>query len=385
MRSEELAKRLEEAEETLRAIRVAAVDAFVVDEDEGSRVYMLETADLPHCILIEQMQQGAAILDAEGIISYSNLSLAEVLKIPHENLIGVPFATHVAAADKQRYQTLMRDRQLHPGRAEINLQRGDGTEVPARVTVSALARDRTGAIGLTVTDLTTERNYNELAEANAALRASEARLRAAEEHQQMLNKELTHRVKNALAVVQAIAQQTLRNASTAAEGLEVFQARLLALAKANDLLTAGSWKGADLQDLVGMVTSPFRDGSENSRIRFSGPQVWLNSKAVLALSLALHELATNAVKYGALSNSTGTAELSWGISRNGQERFQLSWKETGGPAVDAPRKRGFGARLIEQGLAQVDGSQSRLDFRPEGLVYSLDAPLTSIGGRGKIS
>ena len=190
MTGEDLAIRLEEAEATLRAIREAAVDAFVIGEGEGSRVYMLEGADRPCSILIEQLQQGAAVLGADGSISYCNSSLAELLRVPHEKLIGAPLHGYVAAEQRAYFQTFLRVERARLGEGEINFERGDGTRVPVRITASAMARDRDGAVGLTITDLTTQRHYAELIAANQALCASEARLRAEEDHRNLLIGEL---------------------------------------------------------------------------------------------------------------------------------------------------------------------------------------------------
>jgi PAS domain S-box-containing protein len=172
VKSEDLLARLEEAEATLSAIREAAVDAFVIDDEEGSRVYMLEGADRPYSILIEQMQQGAAVLDADGAITYCNSRLADLLKVSHERLIGAPLLGFVTNAERASYQTLLGEGQARTSRGEIELRRDDGSQVPVHLTISALAKDRGGAVGVTVTDLTAERHYAELAAVNQALRGT---------------------------------------------------------------------------------------------------------------------------------------------------------------------------------------------------------------------
>jgi PAS domain S-box-containing protein len=378
MKSEDLVIRLEEAEDTLRAIREAAVDAFVVDEGAGSRVFMLEGADRSYSVLIEQMQQGAAVLDGGGAITYCNSSLAELLTVPHERLIGTPLDRFVAPAESAAYQTLLREGQVRTSYGEVNLQRKDGSEVPVRLTFSALAKARGGAVGVTITDLTTERHYLELAAANRALRESEAQLRAQEEQQKLLNYELTHRVKNILAVVQSLAHQTLHNAATTAEGCAAFEARLFALAKAHSLLINNSWAGAELGNLISEVIKPFHEGAANSRFSIEGPQIWLHPKAVVTFSMGLHELATNAAKYGALSSETGSVKLSWDVSQGEGQTFELNWVESGGPPVEMRRRRGFGSRLIEQGIAHDIGGRVRMLFAKEGLVCTINAPLDEI-------
>ena len=380
MAGEDLVIRLEEAEATLRAIREAAVDAFVIDEGEGSRVYLLEGADRPSSILIEQMQQGAAVLGADGSIRYSNSSLAELLRVPHEKLIGAPLQGYVAAEQRAYFQTFLRVERARLGQGEINFERGDGTRVPVRITVSAMARDRDGAVGLTITDLTTQRHYAELIAANQALRASEARLRAEEDHRNLLIGELTHRVKNTLAVVQSMAHHSMRDTGTFAEAVAAFEARLFALSSAHDLLISSSWRGAEMQALVAAVISPFQRSSSKSRISIKGPEIFIRPNVAIAFSMILHELATNATKYGSLSSATGSVELSWEVAQDNQKTLQLCWAESGGPPVEMPRRKGFGSRLIEQGIAPNVSGAVRLLFAREGLVYTIDAPLDAICG-----
>jgi PAS domain S-box-containing protein len=379
MTSEDLAIRLEEAEATLRAIREEAVDAFVIGEGEGSRVYMLEGADRPSSILIEQLQQGAAVLGADGSISYCNSSLAELLRVPHEKLIGAPLQGYVAAEQRAYFQSFLRVEGARLGQGEINFERGDGTRVPVRMTVSAMARDRDGAVGLTITDLTTQRHYAELIAANQALRASEARLRAEEDHRNLLIGELTHRVKNTLAVVQSMAHHSMRDTGTFAEAVAAFEARLFALSSAHDILISGSWRGAEIQALVAAVISPFHVSSK-SRIGIKGPEIFIQPNVAIAFSMILHELATNATKYGSLSSETGSVEISWEVARDNQQIFQLRWAESGGPPVEMPRRKGFGSRLIEQGIAPNVSGVVRLLFAREGLVCTIDAPLDAICG-----
>ena len=380
MTREDLAIRLEEAEATLRALREAAVDAFVIGEGESSRVYMLEGADRPCSILIEQLQQGAAVLGTDGSISYCNSSLAELLRVPHEKLIGAPLHGYVAAEQRAYFQTFLRAERARQGEGEINFERGDGTLVPVRITVSAMARDRDGAVGLTITDLTTERHYAELIAANQALRASEARLRAEEDHRNLLIGELTHRVKNTLAVVQSMAHHSMRDTGTFAEAVAAFEARLFALSSAHDLLISGSWRGAEMQALVAAVISPFHGSSSKSRISIEGPEIFIHPNAAIAFSMILHELATNATKYGSLSGATGSVELSWEVPQDDQQTLQLRWTESGGPPVEMPRRKGFGSQLIEQGIAPNVSGAVRLLFAREGLVCTIDAPLDAICG-----
>lgn len=176
----------------------------------------------------------------------------------------------------------------------------------------------------------------------------------AEEQQRLLTNELNHRVKNTLAIVQSIANQTLREVPDPRAFQAAFTQRLMALSRAHNLLTTEAWSGADLYDVVAAALQPFQQQLGDVRIAIRGPSHRLSSNAAVALILALHELATNAVKYGALSNDTGRIEVTWDIDDRARN-LRLSWVERGGPKVAAPVRRGFGRRLIEASASQLGG------------------------------
>jgi two-component sensor histidine kinase/PAS domain-containing protein len=192
----------------------------------------------------------------------------------------------------------------------------------------------------------------------------------AEELQRLLGNELNHRVKNTLATVQSIVNQTLRGAADTESARATVNARIVALAEAHDLLTDRSWAGADLTDLVARAVAPFAIG----QIALGGPSVDVSPSQALALSLALHELATNAAKYGALCRPEGRVGLRWDVQGN---RLNLSWRESGGPHVAPPSRRGFGSRLIENALSHDLDGQTRLEFAPEGVRCWITAVLTA--------
>jgi len=197
----------------------------------------------------------------------------------------------------------------------------------------------------------------------------------AEEHQQLLINELNHRVKNTLATVQSIASQTLRNAETAAEAKDALEGRLIALSGAHDVLTRENWEGADLFDIVEQAVAAYSSRGED-RLHLRGPKLRVSPRMALALAMALQELATNAVKYGALSNATGEITVTWDVQRDASSaRLHLRWKESGGPPVQAPTRRGFGSRLIERSLAQDLSGRVQIAFHCTGVVCTVDAPL----------
>jgi two-component sensor histidine kinase len=202
--------------------------------------------------------------------------------------------------------------------------------------------------------------------------------REAEEHLRLIINELNHRVKNTLAMMQAIAEQTFKGVDDLEVSRAKFSARIKALAGASDLLTGEHWVGASLQLTIEKVLAPYL-GDAVHRGVIRGPEILLSPKSAISMSMALHELATNAVKYGAWSNKDGQVVLDWKIVPGGSTPcLSLEWRETNGPTVVKPARRGFGSRLVERGLAAELGGKVRLDFRPEGLVCTVDAPLPQL-------
>jgi two-component sensor histidine kinase len=196
--------------------------------------------------------------------------------------------------------------------------------------------------------------------------------RRIERHQNLLLDELNHRVKNTLATVQAMAIQTMKDVDLSAR--DAFLARLFALSSQHDLLTMDNWEGASLEGVVRRALRSWRE-DEHARFQVEGPPVHLTPKRALALGMAFHELATNAAKYGALSNATGTVNMRWAVAADGNI-LSFTWEERGGPPVIPPKHRGFGLRLIEHGMGRELSGRVMLDFRPEGLVCKWDMKLT---------
>jgi len=199
-----------------------------------------------------------------------------------------------------------------------------------------------------------------------------------EEHVRLLINELNHRVKNTLATVQSIAWQALHDNRAPQQISDAIMSRLVALSRSHDLLTRQSWDYAKLQDVVQEALAPFRTNDRTTRISATGPNVRLRPKMALAMGMALHELATNAVKYGALSNEAGTISIEWTLSTD--QRLRFKWQESGGPPVRPPRHRGFGSRLLERGLAYDLNGVVQLTYAPEGVVCIVDAPVQAQGG-----
>lgn len=203
-------------------------------------------------------------------------------------------------------------------------------------------------------------------------------LKQAESQQLLLNEELSHRLKNVLAVVQSVVSQTLRQASDLPSASTAISARLVALGDATTVLTANSWSSADMMTMIEKVLGPH--GAIGVRIIAKGPPLTLNPRGALAFALALHELATNAAKYGALSNETGRIELTWSVGHvEGKACLNLLWREVGGPTVKPPKRRGFGSTMIERSLRAYFRGEANMDYRSDGLRFEVDCDLEAAG------
>ena len=196
----------------------------------------------------------------------------------------------------------------------------------------------------------------------------------AEEQRDLLIKELEHRVKNTLTTVQSIASQSFRAAGVGPEALRAFDARLIALGNVHGVLTKQSWDAANLREVVWAALRP-HSAPGGDRFTVEGPNVHVGPKCAVAFSMAVHELCTNAIKYGALSAEAGRVDIDWNAAN---ERFHWQWRERGGPPVTVPARTGFGSRMIERALALQLSGKVRIDYRPSGLVCTIDAPLAAM-------
>ena len=198
----------------------------------------------------------------------------------------------------------------------------------------------------------------------------------AEAHARMLTEEMKHRIKNSLALVGAMASQTFRSSRSVQDSLEAFSARLKSMALAQDVLTQSEGDRVSLHQLVSRALEPYRQPDAPDRIVISGPETWMDGRKSTSLTMAVHELATNALKYGALSVGTGQVTVCWRIEQvSGVGRLSIEWRERGGPPVTEPKQRGFGSRLVEQGLAVELGWQADITFEPEGVICLITALL----------
>jgi two-component sensor histidine kinase len=200
----------------------------------------------------------------------------------------------------------------------------------------------------------------------------------AERRQKLLMNELNHRVKNTLATVFSLATRTLKEADSLPVASEKLRDRIIALSRAQDVLTSESWDGADMRAMVEAALRAHGDPG-GGRFSIEGPEVALSPRAVMSLSLAVHELSTNAAKYGALSTEGGRISVLWQLEdRNNTPTLLFRWTESGGPPVQPPHRRGFGSTLIERGLAMELGGTAVIDYPPSGVVFTLETALSAV-------
>lgn len=325
-----------------------------------------------------QYEQAAAIVnssdaaiiskDLNGIITSWNRGAEQTFGYTAQEAIGRP-VTLLMPPDRLDEEPGILERIRRGERIdhyETVRRRKDGTLLDVSLTVSPIVDPRGRIVG-----------------ASKIARDISERKQQQRQRELLVN-ELNHRVKNTLAVVQSLAMQTLSHAASLAEGRSAFEARLLALARVHDMLTREHWEGANLNEIVAGAAAVHSGDARDPRFRVAGPRLHLRPKAALAMAMALNELATNAVKYGALSNGTGVVDVDWSVTQDNPQQFHLRWAESSGPPVAAPRRRGFGSRLIEQGLAHDLAGKARLTFAREGLVCAIEAPLDEIAGGGRM-
>lgn len=313
--------------------------------------------------LLDALPAAVYTTDPAGRITYYNQAAVELWgrrpELGDEHFCGSwrlywPDGTPMAHDECPMAVSLRENRAVRG--MEAVAERPDGTRIPF-IPYPTPLRDESGAVVGAVNMLV---DITERKAAETALREREARL-------ELLAREVDHRAKNILATVQAIARRT--QADSVPAFVESLTGRLLALSRAHSLLSEGQWVGADLKRLVERELAAY--GGSGGRVQISGFGLALGPESAQPLAMALHELATNAAKYGALSAPGGRVAVEWSWLPEG--RLVIRWTETGGPPVRKPSRQGFGSDLIEILTGQLDG-QSSFDWRPEGLVCEFNIP-----------
>jgi len=325
----------------------------------------LEAAEARYRAVFDQAAMGVARLTPDGEILEANDGFCALLRRSREALLGVPLLslTHPDPADPA-YDAALPSGGIETCSAERRIRVDDG-EVWIHLTASMVRVDgQPASILAIISDISVRK------EAETAQARHQDQLR-------LLINELNHRVKNTLATVQSMAAQTLRNEPDPVVAFQKFEARLLGLSGVHDILTREHWHGAELQEVVERALRPFDHAG--ARFAVEGPPLRLQPGGALTMALILHEMATNALKYGALSTAEGRVSLSWTYVSD-DRALELLWVETGGPVVAPPARKGFGSRLIERSLGGELKGEARMDYRPEGLRCVLRARLPEPSG-----
>jgi PAS domain S-box-containing protein len=292
----------------------------------------------------------------EGRVTSWNLAATRLFGYAPEEMIGQPIMRIIPPElhmEEDRILAQLR-RGEHIDHYETVRLAKDGRRIDVSLCVSPL-RDKTGRV---------------IGASKIARDISERK--QAEMLQRLLVQELNHRVKNTLATIQAIANQSMRRARSPAEFVKGFSGRVQALARTHDLLTQTRLQGAEIMDLV--RDQVLLGGTDDLRVHIAGPTLMLDAQAAMNLALVVHELATNARKYGALSGPDGRLSVTWEIRTNNERQLVLEWSETGGRKVAAPRERGFGTTLIEQTL-KAHGGTASIRYGAEGMSGTFTVPL----------
>jgi PAS domain S-box-containing protein len=313
--------------------------------------------------IFEQANDLIITATLEQVLTDVNPAAAAAIGLPREEIIGRSMHKFLAPESREQARAKLTEKLQSGGTTNHQLEVvSEAGEVLQWEVNSTLTLDEAGKpVGL------------------HAIARDVTERRRAEERQVLLVNELNHRVKNTLALVQGLALQSFREGRDPAEARVAFQNRLTALAAAHDLLTRESWEGATLNALAEGALGHLTGGER--RVEISGPDITLGPKEAVSLVLALHELSTNASKYGALSNGEGRVGVSWQLEGS---TLRLEWRETGGPPVAAPEHRGFGLRMIERALAADLGGSVRMDFEPGGLICRIEKPLEEAAENGRL-
>ena len=307
--------------------------------------------------IIENSDDAIISKDLNGIVSSWNQGAELLFGYIAEEMIGKPIMTLYPPDHHDEELSILerirRGERVH--HYETVRQRKDGTLIDVSLTISPVKDGFGRVVGASkIARDVTER-------------------RAAQTRQEMLISEVQHRTKNLFAVVQSVVARSFAGKTTVAEAQSAVITRLTSLAKTHLLLMDQEWQGAELAEIVQAELNPFAD-----RVLASGPSIVLSAKAAQNFALALHELATNAAKYGSLSNTTGRVYITWTITMTNGAQLTFRWQERGGPPVPRPARKGFGSAVLEQVMGEYFDDPPRIDFADGGLCYELSGSLASV-------
>ena len=304
--------------------------------------------------LVRQSRDSIFSVTREGLISTWNPASEKLYGYSCEEAINHPLSMIMPAGKREESHAMvaavLRGEMVF---LETQRQRKDGGLVDVAISGAPLRNPNGDIIGISAIhrDITPQRQH--------------------EEQMRLVMRELAHRSKNLLAIILSMAAQTARNSPALPEFTARFTQRLQGLAHSHDLLIQQNWLGAPIRELIKSHLEPFIE-EDRARVVLAGPDVIVDPKAAQNIGLALHELATNASKYGALSNARGRVEIMWGMTPEGT--FMLHWRESGGPRVSAPKRRGFGQTVLERLASQALEGKTSLSFNKDGVVWRMEIP-----------
>jgi two-component sensor histidine kinase/PAS domain-containing protein len=359
-----------------RAIAIANTTATLVrltDRSIHRRAEQIAAAERFARSVLEQATEAVIVLAPDGHITHASWRAEQLAEQPPVgSRFSEAFPLEAESTDQtgtlalarfsaESLDTMLATKPFHG--VEVKLRGERNAKSAFLLSAGPLINDNRANVGsiVTLTDMTERKR--------------------AEEQQTTMVAELNHRVKNILAIVQSVAAQTLRSSSTLENFANAFNGRLKALAIAHDILTQTRWIGIGLNELLVAVLGPYRT-PEDPRISIMGPAILLPARAVVPLSMVLHEMTTNAAKYGALSTRRGRIGITWQVSGDIEKSIELVWQEQGGPTVKAGASGGFGTRLIDHVIRHdLDGS-TQIDFDPAGVRWTVAFPVGSRAATG---
>jgi len=311
--------------------------------------------------IVRQSRDCIFSVTREGLISSWNPASEALYGYACEEAINHPLSMIMPQGKREEsnamFAAVMRGEMVF---LETQRQRKDGGLVDVAISGAPLRDPQGDIIGICVIhrDITQQRQH--------------------EQQMRLVMRELAHRSKNLLAIILSMAAQTARNSPALPEFNARFTQRLQGLAHSHDLLIQQNWRGASIRALIRSHLEPFME-DDQTRVSLEGPEVFVDPKAAQNIGLALHELATNASKYGALTGTVGRVTISWNQTTAGT--FMLEWRETGGPRVKKPKRRGFGQTVLERLTAQALEGTASLAFTSEGVIWRMEIPSAYLVGK----
>jgi PAS domain S-box-containing protein len=308
--------------------------------------------------LLKSLPIGLLVVDPAARIIFLNQYVERTLGYGCDELLGqsadtlVPERLRIQHMDLRQLARVPRERPIGMG-IDVCARRRDGSEIPVEIWLEPIRSEGLDLVLVVLVDISERKRVDE--------------------RQRLIIGELNHRVQNLFAVVQSMALHSLDGKGSLMDAREVFIDRLQSLGRAYSMMTEQEWRGAPLRQILAAETSPFAD-----RVSIEGIDLMVRQNAAQSFALLLHELTTNAVKYGALSDAAGRVVVHWKVDRESHpDQFVLYWEETGGPIVVPPTRTGYGRKIVEGTMRRIGKHQ--IEYAPSGLKYRMEAPIEKVG------